>query len=107
VRLRARKNFFAARREKVARKFAGFIFLPYLCRRDKDNGSPFGGAHDRRSANKPGIFYAQQATDKTAAIPKELIAHRVKSLSLSQRDVQPFLCTPTTRFVDAIKIMQK
>ena len=65
------KTFFGPGAKIFAEKFGGFRNLSYLCRRDKDSGSPLGRAHVRRSATMPGIFFAQLATDKTAAIPKE------------------------------------
>lgn len=57
------------RNKKVTQKFAGTEKSTYLCQRVKDSGNPLGRAHVRRSATMPGIFYAQLATDKTAAIP--------------------------------------
>jgi len=71
MRLRASQNFFGPMQKIFAEKFGGFRNLPYLCQRVKDSGRPLGRAHVRRSASMPGIFYAQRATDKTAAIPKE------------------------------------
>ena len=71
TRLQADRKILHPKRNFFPKKFGSSRNIPYLCQRDKDSGRPLGRAHVRRSASMPGIFYAQRATDKTAAIPKE------------------------------------
>lgn len=66
-RVRGQKNF-GPMRKKIAEKFGGFRNLPYLCPRLQHGGRPLGRAHVRRSAEMPGIFYAQCATDKDGCL---------------------------------------